>query len=145
MKTIIALVDFSDLTFKVVKQAHILAEAFQAEMVILHTLPNQSAALELLVDSPPDVAVTQYNQLLDLRDSLVKFGVRASVNLLPVSSREEVLAEAGKLKADLLVLGSNRHSAFYDLIMGSFTNDVLKAARCPVLVVPGNVGDEVTA
>ena len=41
MKTIVALVDFSDLTFKVLKQAHAQARAFDSEVVIMHVPPKK--------------------------------------------------------------------------------------------------------
>jgi nucleotide-binding universal stress UspA family protein len=47
-----------------------------------------------------------------------------------------VLAQAKRLKADVIVLGSHGHGAVYNLVVGSTANGVLKHAPCPVLVVP---------
>jgi nucleotide-binding universal stress UspA family protein len=33
-------------------------------------------------------------------------------------------------------MGSHGHTAFYDLLVGSTTQGVLKKAPCPVLIVP---------
>jgi nucleotide-binding universal stress UspA family protein len=145
MKTIVALVDLSDLTFKVLKQAHALATAFNSEVIILHVVAKEPVVVDLGLISPvirqePSRATVQqhYAQLLEMRDSLIKFGVRASVQQLEGASVDTVLAETRKQNADLIILGSHHHSTIYDLLVGSVTNDVLKRAHCPVLVVPSD-------
>lgn len=40
----------------------------------------------------------------------------------------------------MVVIGSDLPSGFKRLFAGSFTEDVLHEARCPVLVVPGLKG-----
>ena len=150
MKTIIALVDLSDLTFKVLKQAHSLASAFKSEVIILHVTSKVPVVLDVGIVSPvlmedpsPAVVQEQAAQLLEMRDSLLKFGVRASVEELEDASVDAVLAATKRRNADLIILGSHHHSTIYNLLVGSVTNDVLKRAHCPVLVVPSD--DAVTA
>jgi len=145
MKTIVALVDFSDLTFKVLKQAHTMAKAFDSEVIILHVATKQPVIVDVGIVSPtimqepsPEVIEAHYKQLLEMRDSLVKFGVRARVQQLADGGVEDVLAQTRQLAADLIILGSHHHSAFYNLLIGSVTDDVLKRAHCPVLVVPSD-------
>jgi len=36
----------------------------------------------------------------------------------------------------MIVMGSHGHGALYELLVGSITQGVLKAAKCPVVVVP---------
>jgi nucleotide-binding universal stress UspA family protein len=145
MKTIVALVDLSDLTFKVLKEAHALATAFNSEVIILHVVAKEPVVVDVGLISPvimqePSRELVQkhYEQLLEMRDSLIKFGVRASVQQLEGASVDTVLAETRKQNADLIILGSHHHSTIYDLLVGSVTNDVLKRAHCPVLVVPSD-------
>jgi nucleotide-binding universal stress UspA family protein len=40
------------------------------------------------------------------------------------------------LEADLIVVGTHHHGALYQFLIGTYTADILKKARCPVLVVP---------
>lgn len=145
MKTIVALVDLSDLTFKVLKQAHALAKAFDSQVIILHVVPKEPTVVDvglvaqtILQDPSPKVIEQHQAQLLEMRDSLVKFGVDTTVQQLPGASVDAVLEETKKLKADLIILGSHHHSTFYNLLIGSVTDDVLKRAHCPVLVVPSD-------
>lgn len=147
MKTIVALVDLSDLTFKVLKQAHALATAFNSEVIILHVVAKEPVVVDVglispvIMQDPSSVSVQKhYAQLLEMRDSLIKFGVRASVQQLEGASVDTVLAETRRQKADLIILGSHHHSTIYDLLVGSVTHDVLKRAHCPVLVVPSDAG-----
>ncbi len=145
MKTIVALVDFSDLTFKVLKQAHELAAAFNSQVIILHVVPKEPVVVDVgilsatIMQAPSTESVQKhYSQLLEVRDSLVKFGVSATVRQLECASVETLLAETRKLKADLIILGSHYHSTFYHSLVGGVGDDVLKRAHCPVLVVPGD-------
>ncbi len=146
MKTIAALVDLSDLTFKVLKQAHAFATAFNSEVIIIHIVTKVPVVVDVGLISPvimqdptPAVAEKHHAQLLEMRDSLIKFGVRASVQQLECTSVDAVLAETQKCHADLIILGSHHHSTIYNLLVGSMTADVLKSAHCPVLVVPSDV------
>jgi nucleotide-binding universal stress UspA family protein len=47
-----------------------------------------------------------------------------------------LLHQAERLKADLLIVGSHGRGAMLHLLLGSVSEQVLKKATCPVLVVP---------
>ena len=49
---------------------------------------------------------------------------------------ESILAEAGRIKADLIVMATQGHDGFLDALRGSTTERVLSDAACPVLAVP---------
>ncbi len=49
---------------------------------------------------------------------------------------ESILAEAGKIGADLIVMATQGHDGFLDALRGSTTERVLSGADCPVLAVP---------
>ena len=143
MKTIVALVDFSDVTDQVVEQARQMAEAFQAQIILLHAVPPEPVVLELGLASPTVLQApgekrieADYDRLLDLRDSMVAAGVKVTAHQLEEVSAAKILDESRKLNADLLIVGSHHHSALYHLFVGTFTGDVLSRAHCPVLVVP---------
>jgi nucleotide-binding universal stress UspA family protein len=78
------------------------------------------------------------NKLLALRDSLTASGVNVAVQQLEGVGVGKVLEQCRTLEADLIVLGTHHHSALYHLFVGSFTSDVLKLAKCPVMVVPAS-------
>ena len=142
MKTIVALIDFSDVTFKVLKQAHAHALAFKSRVIIMHVVPPEPVVVDFgvapTVMHPPSAEAVKADQarLLELQESLTKHGVEATARQLENASLETVLAECAKLETDLIIVGSHGHGAFYNLLVGSVTADVLKRAKCPVLVVP---------
>ena len=143
MKNIVALVDFSDLTFKVLKQAHDLTKAFDANLVLLHVVPKEPTVVDLGVVSPTvlteptDERLSEdAGKLLELQESLAKFGTNVTSRQIRASSVDELLAEARQLAPDLIIVGSHGHGALYSLMVGSVSHQVLKKAPCPVLVVP---------
>lgn len=145
MKTIVALVDFSDVTFKVLKQAHQIAKAFDSHVIILHIVAKEPVVMDFGIVSPtvlrepsPEHISREQAMLEDLRESLTKFGVNATTRQMPESTLDEVLAEIDRLGADLMIMGSHRHGAIYNLLVGSVTESVLKRIKCPVLLVPAD-------
>lgn len=44
--------------------------------------------------------------------------------------------EAKRLGADFIVVGSHRHGAMYNLLIGSTAAGLVKNAPCPVLIIP---------
>jgi nucleotide-binding universal stress UspA family protein len=53
----------------------------------------------------------------------------------------DVLAAAGRA-ADLLVLGSHGHSRVRHTVLGSVSEDCIRKAACPVVVIPVPVGTQ---
>jgi nucleotide-binding universal stress UspA family protein len=143
MKTIIALVDFSDITPRVVDQAMLHARTYGARLILVHVVPAEPAVVEFglasptLLQPPSERRIERdYNQLLNLRDSLATSGVPVSAQQLEQADIGKVIDLCHKLEADLIVVGTHHHGALYQFFIGTYTMDVLKKAHCPVLVVP---------
>lgn len=143
MKTVVALIDYSDLTNRIVDQAVQVTKAFQGKLILLHVVPEEPAVVELGLASPTVMQPASerkiendYNRLLELRDSLANSGVNVLVQQLEQGGAQKVLDQCRELETDLIVIGTHHHSALYNLLVGTFTSDVLKHATCPVMVVP---------
>ncbi|HLR00943.1 MAG TPA: universal stress protein [Sphingobacterium sp.] len=54
------------------------------------------------------------------------------------SVRDEILTTAEEWGCDLIVMGSNGRTGFNHLLSGSVSESVIRKAKCPVLVIPGN-------
>lgn len=142
MKTILVPVDFSDVTGKVVEAAKTLAQAFKSRIVLLHVLEPDpefarydptGAALEIA--PPHDPGIDRHN--LDVwKARLESSGVEVEAVQTVGLCEDAILHECEERQADLIVVGSHGHGAVYTLLVGSVTAGLLKAARCPVLVVP---------
>ena len=142
MKTILTPVDFSAATAAVIAAAVELAQALEAEIVLLHVVqpPMVTSDYGLALENVQEIvalsekaAVRQLEHLeTDLKARSAK--VRSlHVNGNPVPA---ILEQAKAVDAAYLILGSHGHTAFYELLVGSTTHGVLKKSPCPVIVVP---------
>lgn len=143
MKTIVALVDLSSLGVEVLRHASSFARAFNSKVVVVHIVPKQPTVVEdgliwsVGMKKPShDLLRRNYEVLLGKVAELTQAGVQATVRQMVDAGVDEVLAETSSLQADLIILGAHPHSTLYHLLIGSLADDVLKNARCPVLVVP---------
>lgn len=143
MKTILAAIDFSPVSRRVVAAAAWLAKADRAAVVLVHVIPTPPViANDLVPLAGPAFVITDdmlkagARHLRRLARTLEARGVKTDVVCVTGHPAISVLAEARKRHASCLVLGSHGHGAIYDLVIGSTASGVLKRASCPVLVVP---------
>jgi nucleotide-binding universal stress UspA family protein len=143
MKTIVALVDFSEVSANVLNQVQVLAEAFKCHVTVLHGIPVKQVVADFTLGSteiPQEATAEEIRadlaQLQKLTESLTASGVGVTLKQFREATVHLIVEEALKLKGDVIVVGSHHHNAFYNLLVGSVTDLVLKRAKCPVLVVP---------
>ncbi len=142
MKTILAPIDFSAASEHALDAAVDLARSNKARLLVLHVVqppvvmseygPAIANSAELMVASEK-AAVTQ---LARVSTRVKQRGVKVATAKSIGASASVILDHAKKSRADFIVMGSHRHNAFYDLIVGSTTHLVLQKAPCPVLIVP---------
>ena len=142
MKTILAPIDFSPVTERVVAHASELAAAFRGRVVILATL-IEPVFLAEYAPPPANLARVMVGAENDAKRRLAKIAQRLASRAIPVQTLLErgspaavITATAKKIRASYIVMGSHGHTAFYELIAGSTTQGVLKSAPCPVVIVP---------
>ncbi|MEP6668758.1 MAG: universal stress protein [Chthoniobacter sp.] len=142
MKNILVPVDFSDVTIQVVETARQFAAAFAGRLVLLNVAEPEPDFVGFEA-GPPTVRVAtardfklERQRLDELKAQLTMGGGDVTALHIQGPIVEKILHEAGEQQADLIVMGSHGHGAFYDLLVGSVTNGVIKEARCPVVVVP---------
>jgi nucleotide-binding universal stress UspA family protein len=142
MTTILAAVDFSSITPRVVAEAANLARALAGRLVLLNvTAPpfivgSDEPAAELVVDLTRRAAAAAAQKLARLQRKLETTGLRVTPRHRTNTPIAAILAEAKLTKARYIVLGSHGHGAVYDLLIGSTTAGVLKRTSATVLVVP---------
>jgi nucleotide-binding universal stress UspA family protein len=142
MKTILAPVDFSEVTNAVTDAASLLARAIGARIVIL------SIVQPPVITSDYSPMVEDIGEIIDAREKavgrqLTRLATRLKAPSLVVetvrltgNSTTLILDYAKKNDVDYIIMGSHGHTALYDLIVGSTTHQVLKQATCPVMIVP---------
>ena len=144
MKTILAPIDFSPVTERVVEEAARLAEVMSGSVALLHVVRIPQAASEYgmelgsLAQFTTTMEQSADQQLKEVEDGLRERGISVQSVRVTGSPTSDILDQATKLGADYIVIGSHGHTAFYDLVIGSTASAVIKRAVCPVIVVPAS-------
>ena len=142
MEQILAAIDFSPVSHAVVENAAALATAFSAELTLLHVAAPEpdfvgyEAGPQTVRDSRAHELRTEHREIQALADTLRARGIAARALLIQGPSVEKIVSEAERLPADVIVIGSHGHGALYRVLLGSVGEGVVRASRCPVLVVP---------
>jgi nucleotide-binding universal stress UspA family protein len=157
MKSILVPIDFSDATPRVLDQAKQVAQAFRAEIHLVHVneiipsvppttfgygvagmpeLTPMSTSPMLDPAIPAVVNESQKAKLNDWQKEINQAGVKVTLREPTGDVVEEILREADAIKPDLIVMGRHGHGAMYNLLVGSVTEGVLKRSGRPVLLVP---------
>lgn len=141
MKTILAPIDFSSVSRRVVAEAVTLAQALRARVVVLHVFKSPAIARELAALAGAALQITDEGlkvarrKLHRLQQRLARQGVTIETIGEAGLPLPVILAHARALDADYLVVGSHGHGAFHDLVAGGTASGVLKRVGRPVLVV----------
>ncbi len=142
IKKIVTTTDFSDPSREGVKTAVELAEAFGAELILVHVLvPLKSAAGAPTVagyDLPTveeKIAVEAAGLAEDLLKEAVPETIPSGFRVLNGKPAEQIADLAEKENADLIVIATHGESNWKDLFTGSVTERVIRHAKCPVLTV----------
>jgi len=142
MNSVLAAIDFSPVSSKVVQTAVELARATGSKVVLLHVVqplmiaPDLAPLLGEALQLTAEVERGARCHLRDVQKSLARRGETVETVCCQGSSVAQIISQAKELDARYLVLGSHGHTAFYDLVAGSTTSGVLKRSPCTVVVVP---------
>ncbi len=142
MKTILAPIDFSPISRRVIDEAVALARACAARVVVLHVVAPPPIVGEIAMVSDEVMQFTEA-WMKGARDRLGEIqrrlkGERIAVETLCVAGRpaEQILAQAEALAAHYVVVGSHGYTALRELVVGGTTMVVLRRAGSRVVVVP---------
>lgn len=145
MKTLLTAVDLSPITPKVIEGAGALASSLGAKLVLLHVSEPVTAyvpvgaAMDVITApvpmDPPDMEALKA-RLEELAAPIRSKGVTVETVAAVSLPAEEILDQAKKTGADILILGSHGHGALYHLFSGSVVTEVLQKATIPVTVIP---------
>jgi nucleotide-binding universal stress UspA family protein len=143
MKNIVALIDFSEATDKVLEQAEKSALHSGARVILMHSVPREPIVVDLGLISPTisetpsaEFVKADHEKLMDCQALLKLAGVDVMVEQIVEGGVDRILDDCRRWDAELIILGSHHHSPLYNLFIGSFTKDISKRAHCPVLLVP---------
>lgn len=147
IKKILFATDFSECAKAAQDYAAALAEQFQAELHVLHVMPD----IAMMMPDPGTALSLPQNYLLDLKteaqkslDKLLpdasKRGISAVRNVRMGNPFVEIVKYAEENGIDLIVVGTHGRGALMHLLLGSVAEKIVRKAKCPVLSVrpPGH-------
>ena len=141
MKILIA-VDFSQASSAIFSAAEKYAGLLSADCRLIHVAAPDPyfVGYEPGPQSVRDTVARRFRRehksLQDQAEKMRKNGLNVTPLLVQGPSAETILREADSLKVDLIIIGSHGHGAVYHLLLGSVSQEVLKNAKCPVLIIP---------
>lgn len=144
MKPVLAPLDFSMVSEDVIRRAMQLARALDVKLWLLHVAPPDPDFVGY--EPGPQVVRDQLaeryheeHQRLEALDARVREqGVETEALLIQGPTARKIVDEARRLEADWIVMGSHGHGALRHLLVGSVTEEVLRHAPCPVVLVPAH-------
>lgn len=150
MKKILAAVDFRDSTDEVIDFVKKISTQLQAELLIVHTEILESYLNTIVSDlhqQPTLVLIKEQKELLQkklkkIHDDLAENGIKVTCQLLDGPTVKTILEEAEKFQAELIVIGSHQHGAFYNLLMGTVHDSLITRSSIPILVIPPRSKDQ---
>ncbi|MEN8177611.1 MAG: universal stress protein [Pseudomonadota bacterium] len=150
---ILVAIDFSDAFEKVLKEAGVLAKALSASVTLLHVTEPEPGTVFTAYEPDPlmggiepdpkairDAVAQRYHQehkrLQEISQRLRDAGLDCIALLVQGNGAEQILAEAEKLPADMILLGSHGKGMAAKLLLGSTSEGVLRKSSAPVHIVP---------
>ncbi|MBP8823058.1 MAG: universal stress protein [Flavobacteriales bacterium] len=142
MRTILATLELKAETDPVLSQATALAKACGAKLWVLHVAAPEpdfvgyQAGPQYIRDVRASDLKQERHRMQSLMAGLVAQQVDASSIMVFGPTAETILHEAERLGADLIVMGTHGRSGLAKAFLGSTSDDVLRANRFNVLIVP---------
>ncbi|MBT8326850.1 MAG: universal stress protein, partial [Bacteroidia bacterium] len=141
MRTIICPTDFSNTAINATKYAAAIAEKIDAKLHLIHVMHvpvvdvNSSAnVLTTLMDTQKEASdlklKVEIERLSKNTNCEIEFASQFGLAV------DVIISESKKLKANLLVMGTNGASNVFDQLLGTVSFGVAKRSEVPVIVVP---------
>ena len=137
-RTILAPIDFSDLSFHALTMADRIAVEREAELTVLHVHPIvQTAFMDLTYTEPPERMAEAMMELeTKMADwcSKLKTPSDKIVQKVLIGNPVELITQESSTQG-LLVISTHGRTGLSHFLMGSVAERVVRVARCAVLVV----------
>ena len=142
LKNILVAVDFNDAVGELLSYAEGFAEKFGAKVWVVHVAApdpdfvGYNVGPQYIRDVKAKDFREEHRNLQSICKTFLGEEVEKEALLIQGSTVETVLKEAEKLKVDMLILGTHKHSFLYNLLQESVALELLKRANIPLLAVP---------
>lgn len=142
MHNILVATDLSDAIAELIESAKMQALKSESKIWLVFAAPPNPDFVGLEIgpkyirDNVAAELREDHKKLQDIAESLRLQGYQSEALMVQGPAPDVILAEADKLEANMIVIGSHGHGAVFDLLVGSVCKGVLKKSKIPVLVVP---------
>jgi nucleotide-binding universal stress UspA family protein len=144
MAEVLGCVDFSDASDAVVREAVRLARLSGNRLHLLHVAAEESALAgydegPVAVHTRDDRAhelTDEHHRMREIAEAHATGGLEIVPLLVMGATVDTILAEADRIDAATIVVGSHGHNALRKLLLGSVSQGVVRHSTRPVVVVP---------
>lgn len=142
MKSIVAAVDFSPVTERILRMALDMARGLGGKVWVIHAAAPDPDFIgfktgpRYIRDHRAEQLRKEHSDLQAMAEGLRRDGAEAEALLVQGPTSESILGEAERLKADMIVIGSHGHGALHRALLGSVSEQVMRESPVPVLIVP---------
>ncbi|HPR17201.1 MAG TPA: universal stress protein [Candidatus Cloacimonadota bacterium] len=142
MKRILTAIDLNDETNAVISQAIKITKLFGASLCIVHceSYDYYQTLGETDVIPQPEFREGRLQiireRLKKVKDLIQQEGIEVKSVLLEGPTAENIISAAEDFQAELIIVGSHKHGKFYNLLIGSTHDALIKRSKVPVLVIP---------
>jgi nucleotide-binding universal stress UspA family protein len=157
MKTILIALDYSPTAETVAKAGYELANALNAQTVLLHVVadPTYYASLKyspifgfdnfssiniIQTDTDEQLRIASYQYLNKSKQLLGDETIQTVVK--NGECGETILSAATELNADIVVMGTHSRRGFEKILLGSIAEHVLRKSLIPVFIIPIKIIEE---
>ncbi len=142
MKNILFPTDFSACADNALNYAIGLAEKLNTKITLHHSCMARSFVNEIpieesLEDNVLHSAINRLRKYTDL-EPFKKEKIPFEEDICFGEADNDIVALAGKKKADLIVMGAKGSNSLADLLFGKTSTSVMEHAKCPVMVIPAS-------
>ena len=141
IKKVLIAIDYDETSQKVAEQGFSMAQAMNAETILLHVISEQPVYYsgyaymrELRVDFYDNLEDSTQKFLdktkHDLGDKTIQTIIKEG------DTAELILESAKKLKADIIVIGTHSRKWMENILMGSVAENVLRHTTIPLFIIP---------
>ena len=129
-------VDLSPESEKVIAVARRLALATGAQVFVVHCAEPDPDLVGYDRDEVAERFHYDHAVVQDFAEQLRADGIDATALMILGPTVETTLREAGRLKSELIIVGSHCRGAVYEMLIGSDSAAIVRQTEIPVLLVP---------
>jgi len=140
--------DFSPLAEVALDYVKKLKEAGEEEVVVVHVVDDLEVELpegtdllkekevfQILPEVDQEYLINLIEKLNAIKEILEDEGLKVKIYLRYGNIPKEIVAVADEENVKLIVMGAHGKGLLSELLLGSVSTDVIREAKCPVLIV----------